>query len=80
MNVVVGNNGKTASNPYYFLDRALEPIREFLDDPRVVEIAVNKPEHVYIERLGADHMEHHAIPKLTAEEIQNIGERVAGVT
>ncbi|MEY9772170.1 type IV secretion system protein VirB11 [Sinorhizobium fredii] len=80
MNVAVGNNGKTASNPYYFLDRALEPIRDFLNDPRVVEIAVNKPGHVYVERLGADHMEHHEIAKLTADEIQNIGERVAGVT
>ncbi|KAB1082603.1 P-type DNA transfer ATPase VirB11 [Neorhizobium galegae] len=80
MNVAVGNNGKTASNPYYFLDRALEPIRDFLNDPRVVEIAVNKPGHVYVERLGADHMEHHEIAELTADEIQNIGERVAGVT
>lgn len=80
MNVEVGNRGRTASNPYYFLDRALEPIRDFLDDPRVVEIAVNKPGHVYVERLGADHMEHHEIPELTADEIQNIGERVAGVT
>lgn len=80
MNVAIGNNGKTASNPYYFLDRALEPIRDFLNDPRVVEIAVNKPGHVYVERLGADHMEHHEIPSLTADEIQNIGERVAGVT
>lgn len=80
MNVAVGNNGKTASNPYYFLDRALEPIRDFLNDPRVVEIAVNKPGHVYVERLGADHMEHHEIAELTADEIQNIGERVAGIT
>ncbi|MHC2258252.1 P-type DNA transfer ATPase VirB11 [Sinorhizobium meliloti] len=80
MNVAVGNNGKTASNPYYFLDRALEPIRDFLNDPRVVEIAVNKPGHVYVERLGAEHMEHHEIAELTADEIQNIGERVAGVT
>lgn len=80
MNVEVGNRGRTANNPYYFLDRALEPIRDFLDDPRVVEIAVNKPGHVYVERLGADHMEHHEIPELTADEIQNIGERVAGVT
>ncbi|MEY9625097.1 P-type DNA transfer ATPase VirB11 [Sinorhizobium fredii] len=80
MNVAVGNNGKTASNPYYFLDRALEPIRDLLNDPRVVEIAVNKPGHVYVERLGAEHMEHHEIAELTADEIQNIGERVAGVT
>ncbi|MCT2581277.1 MAG: P-type DNA transfer ATPase VirB11 [Mesorhizobium sp.] len=80
MNVVAGNKSRSASNPYYFLDRALEPIRDFLDDPLVVEISVNKPGHVYVERLGADHMEFHQIPALSAEEIQNIGERVAGVT
>ncbi|MFK0640036.1 MULTISPECIES: P-type DNA transfer ATPase VirB11 [unclassified Ochrobactrum] len=65
---------------HYFLERALEPLRQFLDDPKVVEIAVNRPGHVYIERLGADHMQFHAIDVLTAAEIQNIGERVAGST
>ncbi len=55
-------------------------MRQFLDDPKVVEIAVNRPGHVYIERLGADHMQFHAIDVLTAAEIQNIGERVAGST
>jgi len=55
-------------------------LRQFLDDPKVVEIAVNRPGHVYIERLGADHMQFHAIDVLTAAEIQNIGERVAGST
>lgn len=64
----------------YFLNRALAPIQAFLDEPRVVEIAVNRPGHVYVERLGADFMEHYEIPELTAEEIQNIGERVGAVT
>lgn len=65
---------------HYFLERALAPLKPFLDDSDVVEIAVNKPGHVYIERLGADHMEFHAIDSLTADEIQNIGERVAAAT
>lgn len=80
MNVAVSNKGRSATNPYYFLDRALEPIRGFLDDPHVVEISVNKPGHVYVERLGSDHMEFHEIKPLTASEIENIGERVAGAT
>jgi type IV secretion system protein VirB11 len=58
----------------------LEPIRQFLDDPKVVEIAVNRPGQVYVERFGADHMEHHEIDALTAREIENIGERVAAAT
>ncbi|MBY3101284.1 P-type DNA transfer ATPase VirB11 [Rhizobium laguerreae] len=68
------------TSPYYFLERALEPLRVFLDDPAVVEISVNRPGEVYIERLGTEAMQHHHIPALTAHEIENIGERVAGVT
>ena len=78
MNVMVGNT--TAHDPHYFLNRSLEPIRQFLDDPQVVEIAVNRPGQVYVERFGADHMEHHEIDALTAREIENIGERVAAAT
>lgn len=80
MNVPAGNSTVQVRNPHYFLDRALEPIRHFLDDPKVVEIAINKPGHVYVERFGEDHMQHHMIDALTADEIQNIGERVAAAT
>ncbi|WP_411196277.1 ATPase, T2SS/T4P/T4SS family, partial [Rhizobium sp.] len=67
-------------SPYYFLRRSLAPLSDFLSDPTVVEISVNRPGHAYIERLGAEVMEHHEIPSLTAAEIENIGERVAGAT
>ncbi len=80
MNVAAGNANTIRRDPHYFLNRALEPIKHFLDDPKVVEIAVNKPGHVYVERFGADHMQHHLIETLTVDEIQNIGERVAAVT
>ncbi|TIR28366.1 MAG: P-type DNA transfer ATPase VirB11 [Mesorhizobium sp.] len=78
MNVASNNFGPR--DPYYFLNRALAPIKDFLDDQAVVEISINKPGHVYVERLGSDHMEFHKVDALTAEEIQNIGERVAGAT
>jgi type IV secretion system protein VirB11 len=71
---------KAADSPYYFLWRSLDPLSDYLSDPAVVEISVNRPGHVYIERLGADVMEHHEIPSLTMGEIENIGERVAGAT
>jgi type IV secretion system protein VirB11 len=67
-------------SPHYFLRRSLDPLSNFLSDPTVVEISVNRPGHVYVERLGTDAMEHHEIPTLTAAEIENIGERVAGAT
>lgn len=65
---------------FYFLNRALEPLKPFLDDPLVVEITVNRPGEVYVERFGSDHMEFHSLPVLTADEIQNIGERIAAAT
>ncbi|KQY21579.1 P-type DNA transfer ATPase VirB11 [Rhizobium sp. Root482] len=64
----------------YFLQRALDPLQPFLCDRDIVEISVNRPGHIYVERLGADRMEHHEVPALTALEIENIGERVAGAT
>lgn len=69
-----------SDNRHYFLYRALAPLKGFLEDQRVVEISVNRPGQVYIERLGSAHMELHEIPALTTAEIVNIGERVAAST
>lgn len=79
MNVALNKIDQSSSNEY-LLQRALAPVQEFLNDPKVVEIAVNRPGQVYVERFGEDFMEHHAIEALTADEIQNIGERVGAVT
>jgi len=68
------------SDPHYFLRRALSPLAHLLDDPKVVEISVNRPGEVFVERLGSTHMEHHAIAALTAAEIEHIGERVAAAS
>jgi type IV secretion system protein VirB11 len=69
-----------SDNRHYFLYRALAPLKTFLNDRDVVEISVNRPGQVYVERLGAAHMELHEIPVLTTAEIINIGERVAAST
>jgi type IV secretion system protein VirB11 len=69
-----------SENRHYFLYRALNPLKAFLDDRDVVEISVNRPGQVYVERLGSAHMELHEIPMLTTAEIVNIGERVAAST
>jgi type IV secretion system protein VirB11 len=78
MNVVSTEFGRNEN--HYFLYRALEPMRPFLDDPQVVEISVNRPGRVYVERLGASHMEFHDIAALTTAEIVNLGERVAATS
>lgn len=78
MNVI--STSFAAEQKHHFLNRALEPLRPFLDDSQVVEISINSPGQVYVERMGSAHMEHYEIPDLTADEIVNIGERVAATT
>ncbi|RWL92518.1 MAG: P-type DNA transfer ATPase VirB11 [Mesorhizobium sp.] len=78
MNVVSTEFGR--SDRHYFLYRALEPLKPFLDDPRVVEISINRPGQVYVERLGDEHMASFSVPELTTAEIVNIGERIAAST
>ena len=63
-----------------FIDKALRPLRPFLDDPLVVEISVNRPGEVFIERLGSSHMEFHAIPDFNRDEIMLLAQQVAGST
>ncbi|OQM73370.1 P-type DNA transfer ATPase VirB11 [Manganibacter manganicus] len=69
-----------SDNRHYFLYRALAPLKAFLDEHDVVEISVNRPGQVYVERLGSARMEFHEVPELTTAEIVNIGERVAAST
>jgi len=73
---VAGQGG----DPHYFLKRALSPLEGFLNDPAVVEISVNRPGQVFVERLGMAQMELHAIPELNTAEIVHIGERVAAAS
>lgn len=61
-----------------FLDKALASIRPWLDDAQVVEICVNGPGVVWVERLGQSAMERHEVPALTETAIRHLAERVAG--
>ncbi|HRO01103.1 MAG TPA: P-type DNA transfer ATPase VirB11 [Nitrobacter sp.] len=61
-----------------FIDRALEPIRPWLEDDQVVEICANGPGEVWIERFGQSAMERHEVPALTEHAIRHLAERVAG--
>lgn len=67
-----------AQNLTVFLDRALSPIRPWLDDDQVVEICVNGPGEVWVERFGQAAMEQHAVPDLTERAIRHLTERIAG--
>lgn len=77
MNVAF-DNSTFASDDTYFLRKALKPLTEFLSDPTVVEISVNGPGRVFVERLGDVHMTEHSIPDLTKDEIELLATQVAG--
>ena len=76
---VNGNNvAETGNSPaLYVLQDSLKPLRALLDDPAVVEISVNRPGQVYVERMGQSHMEFHNIPAISADAIGSIAQRVA---
>lgn len=61
-----------------FIDRALEPVRPWLEDDQVVEICANGPGEVWVERFGQSAMERHDVPGLTEHAIRHLAERVAG--
>jgi len=61
-----------------FLDRALAPIRPWLDDDQVVEICANGPGEVWVERFGQSAMERHEVAALTETAIGHLAERIAG--
>jgi type IV secretion system protein VirB11 len=70
----------SGSDPHYFLNRSLAPLADFLADPAVVEISINRPGEMFVERLGSALMEYHSMPALTVREIEHIGERVAAAS
>ena len=74
------SNGESNNSKHRFLYKALEPLQPFLDDPKVVEISINKPEVCYVETLGEDDMQRHDIEALTQQHIVEIAQRVAGAS
>ena len=67
-----------ARSPTIFVDRALEPIRRWLDDDEVVEICANGPGEIWVERMGEAAMERHEVKGLNEHAIRHLAERIAG--
>ncbi|MCM2294712.1 P-type DNA transfer ATPase VirB11 [Allorhizobium sp. BGMRC 0089] len=65
---------------HYPLLQALSPLQKFLDDENIIEISVNAPGYVFIERLGSIYMERHDVPELDGAAIRLLSERVATTT
>ena len=58
-----------------FLRLSCEPIRQWLQNPKVIEIMVNRPGEVWIEELGVPELRSFAVPALTKDEIRTIAVR-----
>ncbi|EJN02771.1 P-type DNA transfer ATPase VirB11 [Phyllobacterium sp. YR531] len=67
------------------INLAFTPLRDFLQAPDVIEICINEPGIVFIERaqnseVGPAGMSRYVIPELTADRIRFMSERVAAAS
>jgi type IV secretion system protein VirB11 len=61
-----------------FLEAYLEHFREWLDDPEVTELLVNRPGEIWIERPSG--MDRHDAPPIDDRLLQRLAEQVARIT
>ena len=61
-----------------FLEAYLEHFREWLDDPEVTELLVNRPGEIWIERPSG--MQRHDAPSIDDKLLQRLAEQVARIT
>ena len=63
-----------------FFRQAAEPIRQWLQNPDVIEICVNGPGEVWVETLGKPAMERFEVEELTETAVRRLAEHVAAAT
>lgn len=69
---------KDADAHTVFLEDALGPLREWLNDETVVEIVANGPGELFVEVMGESAMRRVEAPAVTVDWIRHLSERVAG--
>jgi type IV secretion system protein VirB11 len=60
-----------------YLQSYLEPLRPWLDAVDVTEILVNRPQEIWVERIGASAMERHEVPQLNAGLLGRLSHQIA---
>lgn len=60
-----------------FLEAYMTPIMDLVEDPNIVEIAINSDGKVWLENQGSPHMELHPLHCFTATEARQIGGAIA---
>jgi len=61
-----------------FLSEALGPLRQWLDNDKVVEIIANGPGELYVEIIGESSMQRVEAREVTVDWLRHLAERVAG--
>ena len=61
-----------------FLNEALGPLRQWLDNEKVVEIIANGPGELFVEIIGESAMQRVESPAITVDWLRHLAERVAG--
>jgi len=61
-----------------FLSEALGPLRQWLDNDKVVEIIANGPGELYVEIIGESSMQRVEAREVTVDWLRHLSERVAG--
>ncbi|WP_244634887.1 ATPase, T2SS/T4P/T4SS family [Agrobacterium salinitolerans] len=74
------NAHPSISAEQHFLSEALEPIRQFLDDPAVVEISCQRSNEIWLERIGQLSMIRQEVDGLDQEAIRHMASRAASFT
>jgi len=69
---------KDADARTVFLEDALGPLRDWLNDGTVVEIVANGPGELFVEVMGESAMRRVEAPAVTMDWIRHLSERVAG--
>ena len=74
MTPVSGNGGNVYLNSY------LAPFDAWLAADDVTEILVNRPQEVWVERMGANEMERHDAPEIDAQLLERLAQQVARIS
>jgi type IV secretion system protein VirB11 len=62
-----------------YLSSYLARFSEWLDAGDVTEILVNRPGEVWVERIGAAHMERHEVPSIDAQLLDRLAHQIARI-
>jgi type IV secretion system protein VirB11 len=74
MTPISGNGGNVYLNSY------LAPFDAWLAADDVTEILVNRPQEVWVERMGANEMERHDAPEIDAQLLERLAQQVARIS